>query len=106
METNENIIEPQEEIVSSIDEGIGKPRESIKSVKFSDTSCLIVTFLVTDPLYYIDLTDQLKPYIKGEYQEPGYNTYLHYLSDSLAIGFGIDKLYNILSFNKLSNSDI
>lgn len=81
--------------VASIDEGIGKPRESIKSVKFSDNSCLIVTYLVTDPLYYIDLTNQLKPYIKGEYQEPGYNTYLHYLSDSLAIGFGVDKSYKL-----------
>ena len=75
--------------VASIDEGIGKPGEQIKSVRFSDNSCLIVTFLQTDPLYYIDLSNQLKPQIIGGYEEPGYNTYLHYINENLAIGFGV-----------------
>lgn len=75
--------------VASIDDGIGKTGEQIKSVRFSDTSCLIVTFFQTDPLYYIDLTDQLKPEIIAGYEEPGYNTYLHYINDNLAIGFGV-----------------
>lgn len=77
--------------ISSIDEGIGKQGEQVKSVKFDDNSCLIVTYLETDPLYYIDLTDKLNPQIIAGYEEPGYNTYLHYLDNNLALGFG----YNI-----------
>lgn len=77
--------------VASIRKGIGYEGEEIESVKFSDNSCLIVTYLRRinrDPLYYIDLTNQLNPQIIGGYKEPGYNSYLHYLSDDLAIGFG------------------
>ena len=99
--------------VASIEEGIGKPGEQIKSVRFSDNSCLIVTYLVIDPLYYIDLTDQLSPVIIGEYEEPGYNTYLHYLNDNLAIGFGVNdrETYEedgtvIYSFAKIGLYDI
>lgn len=88
--------------VASLDNGIGKTGEQIKSVRFDDYSCLIVTYLIIDPLYYIDLTNQLKPKITGEYEEPGYNTYLHYINENYAIGFGIDKGYK-LGLYKLEN---
>ena len=89
--------------VASIDDGIGKTGEQIKSVRFSDNSCLIVTYLRTDPLYYIDLTNQLKPVIVAGYEEPGYNTYLHYINDELAIGFGIVSSYYKLGLYTLEN---
>ena len=75
--------------------GIGKEGEQIKSVRFTDNSCLVVTYLIIDPLYYIDLTDPIKPVILGQYEEPGYNTYMHYINDELAIGFGISEGYKM-----------
>lgn len=78
-----------------LDKGIGKEGEQIKSVRFTDNSCLVVTYLIIDPLYYIDLTDPIKPVILGQYEEPGYNTYMHYINDELAIGFGISDGYKM-----------
>lgn len=78
------------ELVSVLDKGIGKEGEQIKSVRFTDTSCLVVTYLIIDPLYYIDLSDPINPVILGQYEEPGYNTYMHYINDELAIGFGVN----------------
>ncbi len=106
----EEVVNGKIEKVASIDEGIGKERESIKSVRFEDNSCLIVTYVQTDPLYYIDLTNQLEPKIIGEYEEPGYNMYLHYINEELAIGFGTGTqgykvgLYNLIGGvpNKIS----
>lgn len=78
------------DVVSKLSKGIGHDGETVKSVRFDDDSCLIVTFLQTDPLYYIDLSDHKNPRIIGEYKEPGFNTYLHYLNDEYALGFGHD----------------
>ena len=63
--------------VSYLDQGIGKPNESIKSVRFDKTKAHIVTFLQTDPLYTIDLSNPNFPVITNEIQEPGFSTYLH-----------------------------
>lgn len=81
--------------VASINDGLGKPYEQIKSVRFNKNSCLIVTYHQTDPLYYIDLTDPLNPNIIAGYQEPGYNLYLHYVNDELAFGIGYDDEWNV-----------
>lgn len=102
--------------VSYIDKGIGEPGETIESVRFEDNSCLIVTYLKVinrDPLYYIDLTDQYNPKIISGYKEPNYNTYLHYINDNYALGFGVGgmpfwKTENKIYFgtNKLGLYDI
>ena len=46
-------------LVSHLSEGLGKPLESIKSVRFLGTSAYIVTFFTTRPSYIIDLMIQL-----------------------------------------------
>jgi uncharacterized secreted protein with C-terminal beta-propeller domain len=66
----------------------GKVYEDIKSVRFYQNQAYVVTFLNTDPLYIIDLKDNLSPKISGELEIPGYSAYLHPLSENLLLGIG------------------
>jgi len=66
----------------------GKVREDIQSVRFYQKQAYIVTFENTDPLYVIDLKDNLNPSIIGELEIPGYSAYLHPISDNLLLGIG------------------
>lgn len=52
-----------EEVATVGDLGV---TEEIKSVRFFDDKVFIVTFLRTDPLYVIDLTNPEKPFLAGE----------------------------------------
>lgn len=78
----------QFEIVGLLDEGLGKPGESIQSVRFSEDTAYVVTFLRTDPLYKIDLSDPTDPTIVGEQYETGYNTYIHPWGEDHLFGIG------------------
>jgi len=62
--------------------------EDIKAVRFFKDNAYIVTFLTTDPLYVIDLSDNNKPKITGALEIPGYSAYLHPISDNLLLGIG------------------
>jgi uncharacterized secreted protein with C-terminal beta-propeller domain len=62
--------------------------EDIKAVRFFKDNAYIVTFLNTDPLYVIDLSDNNNPKITGELEIPGYSAYLHPISDNLLLGIG------------------
>jgi uncharacterized secreted protein with C-terminal beta-propeller domain len=66
----------------------GKVYEDIKSVRYYQKQAYIVTFQNTDPLYVIDLKDNLSPNITGELEIPGYSAYLQPLSDDLLLGIG------------------
>ncbi|MEW6991219.1 beta-propeller domain-containing protein [Colwelliaceae bacterium 6441] len=66
----------------------GKVYEDIKSVRFYNEQAYVVTFLNTDPLYIIDLKNNLQPRVSGELEIPGYSAYLHPLSDDLLLGIG------------------
>ena len=66
----------------------GIVQEDIKSVRFFENKAFIVTFLNTDPLYVIDLTDKDQLKITGALEIPGYSSYLHPISDSLLVGIG------------------
>ena len=63
-------------ILSVLDQGIGLYRERVKSVSFTDTTCYVVTYRRTDPLYEIDLTDPKNPIIKDALHVDGYSSYL------------------------------
>jgi uncharacterized secreted protein with C-terminal beta-propeller domain len=79
-------------IVSKIDEDLGLEGETVKSVRFNKTYAQVVTFLQTDPLYTIDLSDPYNPFIKDDpIIEEGYSTYMHvWNEDNQLIGFGFD----------------
>ncbi|MBM4353129.1 MAG: hypothetical protein FJ109_04930, partial [Deltaproteobacteria bacterium] len=65
------------------------PNEDIRSVRFGTDLGFVVTFLNTDPLYVIDLSDPTKPTLKGELQIPGFSTYMQFLDKThlLTIGY-------------------
>jgi uncharacterized secreted protein with C-terminal beta-propeller domain len=77
-------------ITGLIDEGLGKPNESIMSVRFQGPLAYIVTFLRTDPLYIIDLSNPSNPLIREEIVLPGFDTYQHPWGEDFILGFGYD----------------
>lgn len=78
------------EVVSHLDEGLGKPDELIKSVRFNGNVAYIVTFIQTDPLYVINLEDPQNPVITDEIELPGYDAYQHPWGENKLLGFGYD----------------
>lgn len=64
------------------------PEEQMKSARFMGDVLYLVTFMQTDPLFVVDLSDPVKPEIKGELKIPGFSTYLHPAGDGLLIGVG------------------
>ena len=88
-ETNTNnlyVLNENLEIVGKV-EGLAKG-EKIYSVRFMQNRAYMVTFVETDPLFVIDLTDPTNPTVLGELKIPGYSKYLHPYDDSHIIGFG------------------
>lgn len=88
----EDLYEDKLNIVSKIDESLGLENENVKSVRFNKDYVQVVTFEQTDPLYTIDLSDPLNPFIKeNPIKEDGYSTYMHvWNEDYYLIGFGFD----------------
>lgn len=83
----------EKELIGSIEKGLGIGLETVKSVRFDGDKCYVVTFLQTDPLYEIDLSDQTNPKIVDEYHAPGYSSYLHPVeinNEKYLIGLGVD----------------
>lgn len=62
--------------------------EQIKSVTYRDNTAYIVTFVQTDPLFAIDVTDPTAPTIVSELKMPGFSTHLREFSEGRMIGFG------------------
>ncbi len=69
------------------DLGIG---ETIRSVRFQGDMAYVVTFMQTDPLYAIDLSDPANPAMLDEFKVSGYSTYLHPYKDNLMFSFGVE----------------
>lgn len=64
--------------------------EKIYSVRFMGKRAYMVTFVQTDPLFAIDLSDPANPKVLGELKITGFSNYLHPYGDNLLIGFGKD----------------
>lgn len=83
-------------VVGSITEGLGKPNETVKSVRFNEDLAYVVTFVNMDPLYTISLAEPEQPIILSFIEEPGFSTYLHvWGQDDHLIGFGVDEFNNV-----------
>lgn len=70
-------------------EGLAKG-EKIYSVRFMGKKAYIVTFVQTDPLFVIDLSQPANPTVLGELKIPGFSNYLHPYDETHIIGFGKD----------------
>lgn len=57
--------------------------ERLFASRFDGNRVYVVTFLRTDPLWVVDLTDPSAPRIAGEVQVPGWSTYIEPLGDRL-----------------------
>jgi len=64
--------------------------EKIYSVRFIGERAYIVTFMLTDPLFVIDLKKPTSPKVLGELKIPGFTNYLHPYDETHLIGFGMD----------------
>jgi uncharacterized secreted protein with C-terminal beta-propeller domain len=62
--------------------------ENFHSARFMGNRCYLVTFLKTDPLFVINLTDPTAPTILGNLTIPGYSDYLHPYDETHLIGVG------------------
>ncbi len=62
--------------------------EKIYSVRFIGNRAYMVTFVETDPLFVIDLSNPNNPIVLGELKIPGYSKYLHPYDENHIIGFG------------------
>ena len=81
-----------------LDEGLNQlgsvknlaPGERIYAVRYLGSMAYVVTFVETDPLFCIDLSDPANPVVKGELKLPGFSSYLHPVDENLLLGIGYD----------------
>lgn len=76
--------------VGFLDEGIGKPRERVFSVRFFEDEATIVTFEQIDPFYLINLSDPTKPTIEAALEIPGFSLYQHRINPTTVLGIGYE----------------
>ncbi|MEX1115412.1 MAG: beta-propeller domain-containing protein [Akkermansiaceae bacterium] len=57
--------------------------ESLFATRFSGKIAYIVTFLQTDPLWVVDLSDPAKPAVAGHLEVPGWSSHLEPIGDLL-----------------------
>ncbi|MCU0104460.1 beta-propeller domain-containing protein [Acholeplasma vituli] len=76
--------------VGFLDEGIGKPRERVFSVRFFEDEATIVTFEQIDPFYLIDLSNPTKPTIQAALEIPGFSLYQHRINPTTVLGIGYE----------------
>jgi len=92
--------------VSVLEEGLGKPGETVRSVRFNGELATVVTYEQTDPLYVIDLSDPTAPTIRAGLEVTGYATYQHIWDTNLIIGIGYEAEGNQTFGLKLTMFDI
>lgn len=63
--------------------------ETLFATRFDGPRAYVVTFLVKDPLFVIDLSDPLHPEVAGELEIPGWSTHIEPQGDRL-VALGVD----------------
>lgn len=64
--------------------------EQVYSARFLGDTGYFVTYEQTDPLFSVDFSDPENPKILGKLKIPGFSEYLHFYSDNLLLGIGMD----------------
>lgn len=67
--------------------GVG---EDLKAVRWFGDLAVVVTFMQTDPLYTVDLSDPLDPQVVGRLKIAGFSAYLHPVGGNRLLGIGQD----------------
>jgi uncharacterized secreted protein with C-terminal beta-propeller domain len=66
--------------------------EELDSARFIGSRGYLVTFVTTDPLFTLDLSDPYNPEVAGELKVPGFSTYIHPWGDDYLITTGKDAI--------------
>jgi hypothetical protein len=82
---------------------IGRPGQQITATRFIGDRLLVNTFLASDPLYVIDLSNSARPKILSALEVPGFSSYLFPLSERHVLGFGYGPSSMELSLFDLSD---
>jgi len=67
------------------------PGEHLYAARFVGDTAYLVTFLQTDPLFAIDLSDSTAPTLLGELIIPGFSNYLQSVGEGLLLGIGQER---------------
>lgn len=67
------------------------PGEQLYAARFIGDKAYLVTFLQTDPLFAINLSDPTTPTLEGELVIPGFSNYLQPVGDGLLLGIGQER---------------
>jgi len=67
------------------------PGEQLYAARFVGDKAYLVTFVQTDPLFAIDLSDPAAPALLGELVIPGFSNYLQSVGDGLLVGIGQER---------------
>jgi len=67
------------------------PGEQLYAVRYVGDTAYLVTFVRTDPLFAIDLSDPTDPTLLGELVVPGFSNYLQSVGDGLLLGIGQER---------------
>lgn len=82
------VLDENLEVVGKI-EGLAED-EQIYSARFMGDTGYFVTFRRTDPLFSVDLSDPKNPKVLGELKISGFSEYLHFYSEDLLLGIGME----------------
>lgn len=64
--------------------------ELVYSARFMGDAGYFVTFRQTDPLFSVDFSNPRRPKILGELKISGFSEYLHFYSENLLLGIGME----------------
>jgi uncharacterized secreted protein with C-terminal beta-propeller domain len=67
------------------------PGEELYAVRYVGDTAYLVTFLRTDPLFAVDMSDPTAPTLLGELVVPGFSNYLQLVGDGLLLGIGQER---------------
>ncbi|MFM9033654.1 MAG: beta-propeller domain-containing protein [Mycobacterium sp.] len=67
------------------------PGEQLYAARFIGDTAYLVTFLRTDPLFAVDLSDPADPVLRDELVVPGFSNYLQSVGDGLLLGIGQER---------------
>lgn len=67
------------------------PGEQLYAVRYVGNTAYLVTFLRTDPLFAVDVSDPTAPTLLGELEVPGFSNYLQSVGDGLLLGIGQER---------------
>jgi uncharacterized secreted protein with C-terminal beta-propeller domain len=64
--------------------------ETIYATRFMGDKAYVVTFVQTDPLFVLDMSDPTAPRVTGELKVPGFSNYLHPIANDVLLGIGME----------------